>query len=332
MDFGHFLRFIPQRPSPPSRFLSFANNPGTTSLFASTSRCFQAWLQLILAFGPFICSYFGQKLPLFASMTLVVFKRLQLPNNESLRKRGDITVWFTEEAIQGGHPEKSGKRGRPLVYADYAIATALLIREVFKLPLRQTEGFMNSIASLMKADIGIPEFSSIAKRSGKLPRLILNKALKPGSQVIIDSTGLKVFGKDEWHQEKHGVSPKRTWRKLHLAVDEHHQWIAVELTTPEVGDPSAVPDLLKQIDTDFDKVIADGAYDGDPVSQAVLEKQPEVQVVIPPHKTAILSARGDTQRDHHLRMIEAHGRMAWQKRMGYNLRNYAELAVLRFKG
>jgi len=252
--------------------------------------------------------------------------------NDSLRKRGDITVWFTEEAIQGWHPEKSGQRGRPLMYADYAIATALLIREVFKLPLRQTEGFMNSIASLMKADIGIPDFSSIAKRSGKLPRLVLNKALEPGSQVIIDSTGLKVFGKDEWHQQKHNVSPKRTWRKLHLAVDEHHQWIAVELTTPEVGDPSAVPDLLEQIDTDFEQVIADGAYDGDPVTQAVLEKQPEVQVVIPPHKTAILSARGDTQRDRHIQMIEAHGRMNWQKRTGYSERNYAELAVLRFKG
>lgn len=252
--------------------------------------------------------------------------------NDSLRKRGDITVWFTEEAIQGWHPEKTGKRGRPLVYADYAIATALLIREVFKLPLRQTEGFMNSIASLMQVDIRIPEFSSIAKRSGKLPRLVLNKALKPGSQVIIDSTGLKVYGHDEWHQEKHKVSPKRTWRKLHLAVDEHHQWIAVELTTPEVGDPSAVPALLEQIDTDFDKVIADGAYDGDPVSQAVLEKQPHAQIVIPPHKTAILSAQGDTQRDGHIRMIEAHGRMNWQKSTGYHKRNTVELAVLRFKG
>jgi transposase len=252
--------------------------------------------------------------------------------NQALRNRGDITVWFSEEAIQGWHPEKTGKRGRPIVYADHAIATALLIREVFKLPLRQTEGLMNSIASLMNVDIGIPEFSNIAKRSGTLPRLVLNKALKPGSQVIVDSTGLKVFGKDEWHQEKHGISAKRTWRKLHLAVDEHHQWIAVELTTPEVGDPSAVPDILGQIDSEFDDFIADGAYDGDPVSQAVLAKQPEAQVIIPPHKTAILSARGDTQRDQHIRTIEAHGRMNWQKSTGYHKRNYAELAVLRFKG
>lgn len=206
--------------------------------------------------------------------------------NQALRKRGDITVWFTEEAIQGWHPEKTGKRGRPFQYGEHAIATALLVREVFKLPLRQTEGFLNSIAALMNVDIGIPDFSNIAKRSGSLPRLILNKALKPDSQVIVDSTGLKVYGKDEWHQEKYKISARRTWRKLHLAVDEHHQWIAVELTTPEVGDPSAVPDLLEQVDSNFDQFIADGALDGDPVYQAVLEKQPEVQVVIPPHKTA----------------------------------------------
>lgn len=252
--------------------------------------------------------------------------------NDSLRRRGDITVWFSEEAIQGWHPEKTGKRGRPFQYSEYAIATALLIREVFKLPLRQTEGLLNSISAMMNVELQIPDFSSIAKRSGSLPRLVLNKALKPGSQVIVDSTGLKVYGHDEWHQEKHKVSPRRTWRKLHLAVDEHHQWIAVELTTPEVGDPSAVPDLLEQVDTEFDQFIADGAFDGDPVYQAVLEKQPEAQVVIPPHKTAVISARGDTQRDQHLQTIEAHGRMAWQKKTGYHKRNTVELAVLRFKG
>jgi transposase len=252
--------------------------------------------------------------------------------NQSLRNRGDITVWFSEEAIQGWYPEKTGKRGRPIKYADHAIATALPIREVFKLPLRQTEGLMSSIASLMNAKIEIPDFSSISRRSATLPRLFLNKAMKPGSLVIVDSTGLKVYGKDEWHQEKHGVSPKRTWRKLHLAVDEHHQIIAVELTTPEVGDPSAVPDLLGQINSKFDSFLADGAYDGNPVSQAVLDKQANANIIIPPHKTAVISAWGNTQRDQHIRTIEAHGRINWQKKTGYHARNIVELAMQRFKG
>ena len=77
--------------------------------------------------------------------------------------------------------------------------TAILIRQVFHLPLRQTEGFMNSLTRLMSAAIRIPDFSSISRRSIELPRHILSKALQPGSLVIVDSTGLKVYGKDEWH-------------------------------------------------------------------------------------------------------------------------------------
>jgi len=136
--------------------------------------------------------------------------------NQSLQNRGNITVWFTEEALQEWTPQKTGRRGRPFEYSEHAIATALLIRKVFHMPLRQTEGFLSAIASLMEVELKIPDFSSISKRSNGLFRLVLNKAMEPGSQVIVDSTGLKVYGKDEWHQEKHGISGKRTWRKLHL--------------------------------------------------------------------------------------------------------------------
>ena len=85
--------------------------------------------------------------------------------NDALRWRGDITIWFTEEAINGWHPRKTGARGRPFVYADHAIETAILICQVFHMPLRQTEGFMNSLARLMGAAICIPDFSCISKRA-----------------------------------------------------------------------------------------------------------------------------------------------------------------------
>jgi hypothetical protein len=163
----------------------------------------------------------------------------------------------------------------------------------------------------MKADITIPDFSSISKRSIALPRYILTKAKERGSIVIVDSNGLKVYDKDEWHQEKHAVPARRTWRRLHLAIDENHQVLACELTTPEVGDPTAVPDLLAQITTPFDTFMGDGAYDGEPVSQAVLNKQPNAQVVVPPHKNAICSDAGGTQRDQHIQTIAEQGRIAW---------------------
>ena len=251
--------------------------------------------------------------------------------NNALRQRGDITIWFTEEALAAWRPAKTGARGRPQEYSDFAIETALFIRQVFHLPLRQTEGFMNSLTRLMRSTISIPDYSNISKRSISIPRHVLSQALELGSLVIVDSTGLKVYGKDAWHQEKHDVVARRTWRKLHLAIDEHHQILACELTTPEVGDPSAVADLLTQIVTPFETFIGDGAYDGEPVSRAVLDHQPNAQVVVPPHKTAVCSAAGDTQRDRHIQVIAQQGRLAWQKITGYDLRNYAELAMQRYK-
>jgi transposase len=251
--------------------------------------------------------------------------------NNALRKRGDFTVYFTEEAIDGWHSPKLGKRGRPQKYSVFAIKASLMIRQVFRLPLRQTQGFMNSLVTALDIDISLPDFSSLSKRSVALPRHKLTNELEAGSIVIVDSTGLKVYGKDEWHQEKHDVAARRTWRKLDLAVDENHQIIACELTTPETGDPTAVPDLLDQIDTPFDTFIADGAYDGDPVSQAILKQLPAAQVVVPPHKTAVCSTAGDSQRDNHIRVIDEIGRIAWQQKTSYNLRNYAEMAMQRVK-
>ena len=150
--------------------------------------------------------------------------------NNGLRRQGDITIWFTEAAIAEWRPTRTGARGRPQEYSNLAIETALFIRQVFHLPLRQTEGFMNSLAGIMKVDITIPDFSSLSKRSIKLPQHTLTKAMKPGSLVIVDSTGLKVYGKDEWHQEKQMLLPAalgvncilQSMRTFNFGVRTHH--------------------------------------------------------------------------------------------------------------
>ncbi len=166
--------------------------------------------------------------------------------NNALRRRGDFTLYFTDEAIAEWRPAKTGGRGRPQEYSDVAIEIGILLRQVFNLALRQTEGLMISHTRVMEDDIAIPNFSLISTRSIELPRHILTKSMEPGSVVIVGSTVLKVYGKDEWHQERHDVPARRTWRKLHLAIDENHQVLACDLTTPEVGAPTATPDLLPQ--------------------------------------------------------------------------------------
>jgi hypothetical protein len=252
--------------------------------------------------------------------------------NNGLWQRDDFTIWFIAEAIADWHPAKTGARGRPQAYSDVAIETAVFIRQDFHPPLRQTEGFMKSLARVMKADISIPDFSSISKRCITLPMHLLAKAVKQGSIDIVDSTGLKVYGKDEWHQEKHNVSARRTWLKLHHAIDENHQVLAYELTTtPYVGDPAEVPDLLAQIDTPFGTFIGDEAYDSEPVPRAVLNKQPKAQVVVPPHKNAVCSDAGEIQGDQHIQTVAQQKRIAWQQKTGYNLRSYVELAMQRYK-
>jgi len=106
------------------------------------------------------------------------------------------------------------------------------------LSLCQTEGFMNSLSRLLKSTISIPDFISVSKRSISLPRHVLSRAMEPGGLVIADATGFKVYGEDEWHQEKHDVATRRTCRKLHLAVDVHHQIVACELTMFRVTRPA----------------------------------------------------------------------------------------------
>ena len=251
--------------------------------------------------------------------------------NDALRRRGEITIWFTDEAIQSWAPEKTGKKGRPQKYSNLAIETCLFLRIVCSLPLRQTEGFACSLVRLMGLNLNVPDYSTLSKRSINLELSRLAQTLKPGSHIIIDSTGLKVYGKDEWHQDKHGVNARRTWRKLHIVIDERHQIIAYDITDNSKGDPTTAVDLLSQIEHAFNVVMGDGAYDSVKLTNAILNKQPGASIVIPPPSDAVISQDGNTQRDHHIRLLEELGRIAWQKENDYGLRSLVELCMLRYK-
>jgi hypothetical protein len=259
--------------------------------------------------------------------------------DRALQRRGDLTVWVTPEAIAAWQPPRTGRRGRPRDYSDLAIETGHLLRLAFGRPWRQTEGLLRSIAALLGLELGIPDHTTFARRS---PGLVLAERLSRARagggpvHVVIDATGLKVFGAGEWLAGKHGARGKRTWRKLHLAVDPGGEILACELTTNEEGDASQVAPLLEGIAGPLGSVIADGAYDGEPVYRAVSERQPDppVDVVIPPRSTAAPSVDAGTapsQRDRHVQLIRDKGRMAWQKATGYGRRSLGETAMSRYK-
>jgi hypothetical protein len=250
----------------------------------------------------------------------------------ALVRRGSLTVWVTDEAIAAWHAPATGKRGGQLTYSDLAIETGLALRLVLRLGLRQIEGTLGSIAHLLGADIKIPDHTTFSRRGDGLTPLRKPVERDEPLHLLIDSTGLKMYGEGEWLEEKHGKRSRRRWRKLHLAIDANsHEIVAVELTSDEVGDVTAVPDLLDQIDGSVASVTGDGAYDADVVYDEITRRHPEADVIIPPRSTAVMSESGTTRRDAHLRTIERHGRMGWQRRSGYCRRSLVETAMFRYK-
>ena len=205
--------------------------------------------------------------------------------NEGLRRRGDLTVWFDEEAIANWKADKTGEPGGQRVYSDMAIETGLVVRMVYKLAYRQTEGFLHSIASLLGLGIEIPDYSTLCRRSRLLrKKLRIPKAASTQPiHLMIDSTGLRI------HVGNARKPPKqRAWRKLHIAVDrETGNIVASELTASRARDATRVPALLTQIQAPLVSVTADSAYDKEAVYEAIEAHSPgrRTRVVIPRNET-----------------------------------------------
>jgi Transposase DDE domain len=250
----------------------------------------------------------------------------------ALARRGELTVWLTDEAIAAWHAPATGQRGGQPIYSTIAIETALTLRLVFHQPLRQTEGLLRSIAALLDIEIAIPDHTTLSRRGGGLTILPKSMGRDEPLHLLIDSTGLKIYGEGEWLDQKRGIRSPRRWRKLHLGVDaDTHEVVAVELTPDDVGDVSQLAGLLDQVVTPVASVIADGAYDRETVYDAVADRHPEADIIIPPRATAVLSTSGVPQRNQHIATIEEHGRMGWQRRSGYNRRSLVETAIYRYK-
>jgi hypothetical protein len=252
----------------------------------------------------------------------------------ALRQRGSLTVWFTEEAVAAWRAEPRTTRGGQPHYSALAIRTALTLRAVFRLALRQTEGLIGSILQLLGLDLAVPDHSTLSRRAETLE--VPRSAPSTGPvHLLVDSTGLRLCGPGEWLAEKHGTRRRRSWRKLHIGVDaETGQILASELTTSDVDDGSQVGPLLEQVEGSLASLTGDGAYDQAGVYGAVIQRHPDAEVIVPPRSTAVLSedvATAPTQRDRHLQSITEHGRRGWQKRSGYTRRALVEAAISRLK-
>jgi len=242
----------------------------------------------------------------------------------SLRARGSLTVWFTDEAIRAWRAEPRTTPGGQPHYSSLAISTALTMRMVFGLALRQTEGLIGSVIGLLRLDLAVPDHSTLSRRAKTLEMPHLRRTGTGPLHLLVDSTGLKLGGAGEWLIEKHGTSRRRSWRKLHIGLDAvSGEIVAVAVTRKDIDDAAMADALLDQVGDPMASFTADGGYDQDQVTQVVGERHPDAAVVVPPRAGAVASASADTaptQRDRHLRMIADRGQMAWQKASGYNQR------------
>jgi hypothetical protein len=189
---------------------------------------------------------------------------------------------------------------------------------------------------LLGLNLPVPDHSTLSRRGRTFANHRPHMLPRGHLHLLLDSTGLKLFGTGEWNCEKHGRA-RRSWRKLHLAVDaETGEIVASVLTAKEAGDAGQVPVLLEGVQGAIASVMADGAYDGEPVYRAIAARQPQAppSIVIPPRRSAVLSTQTDTapsQRDGHIRFIQEQGRSAWRRATGHGRRSLVETAIGRYK-
>ena len=254
--------------------------------------------------------------------------------NQALVNRGSLTLWVDQETLQAWRYQGPARRGAQFLYSDLAIQCVLTLRSVYHLPLRATEGFARSIFELMGLDLGVPDYSTLCRRAKTLCIALPKKATGP-LHLVIDSTGLKVYGEGEWKVRQHGYSKRRTWLKLHLAIDPAtHEIQAAMVSEPGVTDAEAVPDLLEQVENPVKGVEADGAYDRQEVYDELDRRG--AAAIIPPRKDAKIRRHGNKAgprlaRDENLRRIRQIGRAAWKEESGYHQRSLGETAMFRMK-
>lgn len=251
--------------------------------------------------------------------------------DRALVQRGSLTVWFDEEFLRDNwKPAASGKCGAPWQYSDTAIQTLLTIKQVFHLTFRSLEGFAGSLMTLMGSKHKVPDHTHMSRR-GKTLSVVIPRQ-KQGAEpvhLVVDSTGLKVYGEGEWKVRLHGAGKRRTWRKIHLGVDADTKGVlSVEVTTADWTDAEVLPSLLEQIDSPVAQVGADGAYDTKDCYDAIAEK--EAIAAIPPRTNAVLWG-DDHPRDAVLSQIEKEGMAAWKVSANYHRRSLAENAMYRLK-
>ena len=240
--------------------------------------------------------------------------------NQSLKNRGKFSLWLSSSIIENWQYDMRDYdvTGSTVKYPDSTIEACHYIKMVFKLPLRQAQGFIEDLLVLLgKPHLQCPDYTLLSKRLSTLglitPRFKNCEGISDDIVVIaIDSTGLKPFERGEWHQDKHKVDGKRTWMKAHFAVGINHIIEAAVMTGKDEMDDQVVGALCEQITADVGHVTADKMYDTNAVYQVLDSHSPNAEIVIPPKDNTFADNRHHSKRRSNLIECAAVGIMRWQ--------------------
>jgi hypothetical protein len=255
--------------------------------------------------------------------------------NKALVNRGSLTVWFDEKSIEEWHnTELSGQRGRPHAYSDTAIICVLTLRALFRMPLRATEGFIASLIELLQLPITAPNYTTLCRRQAavNIPEY-KNKSKEP-IHLVVDASGIKIYGEGEWKMRLYGKEKRRTWRKLHIAVNEKNHDIVMSLVThAHVQDKEVFPSLLPNEDVcRISQVTGDGAYDTQQCYSATVDIG--AKPCFPPQVSAARhkpTNEGKRLRNHAVARVREWGLKKWKIKNNYHRRSMAETSFLRLK-
>lgn len=255
--------------------------------------------------------------------------------NTALKQRGSLTIWIEEgfEHTWYEPPQEINTRGRPLVYSDACIKLMVTLRHIFKLPLRQLEGFVQSLFSMLQVTLKVPEFSRISRRMKGALSELPSPSLEGNIHLVIDSSGLKVYGEKEWiYTQKKKSYQRRVWRKIHIGVDGKGVIHASEMTTHKTDDRACFIPLIDNIGAEcIEETLADSGYDSHSLYHEC-EKRGIIPL-IPPPKTAMVSSRKEAspQRNTIVTYIKEKGLHAWKAKHNFGRRNRVENTFFRLK-
>jgi IS5 family transposase len=252
--------------------------------------------------------------------------------DQALVRRGDITLWISEDAISSWEPARTGLRGGQKKFSNHAIETALTLRLIFKLPLRQTEGFLRSVLSVLDVDLEAADHTTLSRRRQSLNVDLHRIAGEKPIDIIVDSTGLSIVGEGEWAAVKYGGRGKRAWKKLHIGVDRTGEIVAQVLTAGSAADAKTALHLIDEIEDDIASLTADAAYDTISIYDAGAAR--DAEIVVPPAQSSTRSHRRRSRSsagDRTIIRVEEIGRRQWKKESGYHHQARVENTFFRYK-